>query len=196
MVALRASGRYGVAPAPGPLECLQDFFNTVSAGRTVRTVDLIATVEDANEWLAVLWAAYSDEPCEPLTEADLEPLRRVRSVLIASVSRGQVPSDVSWPAPSIRVDLVPGEDGIRLRPSGKGWKRVASLLLSCLHDAEVAGCARRLKVCPNEWCHVAFYDRSKNNSAVWHDQASCGNIAKVRASRARKRAELASPSAD
>jgi predicted RNA-binding Zn ribbon-like protein len=73
---------------------------------------------------------------------------------------------------------------------------VASLLLTCLHDAEVAGTARRLKICPNEWCHVAFYDRSKNNSAVWHDQASCGNIVNVRASRARKRAEHARLSAN
>jgi predicted RNA-binding Zn ribbon-like protein len=34
---------------------------------------------------------------------------------------------------------------------------------------------------------VSFYDRSRNNSAVWHDSRACGNAVYLRSSRARKR---------
>jgi predicted RNA-binding Zn ribbon-like protein len=37
-------------------------------------------------------------------------------------------------------------------------------------------------------CPCAFYDRSRNNSRVWHDVRTCGNVANLRASRARRRA--------
>jgi predicted RNA-binding Zn ribbon-like protein len=46
---------------------------------------------------------------------------------------------------------------------------------------------RRLKICRNDRCAVSFYDRCRNNSAVWHDSRACGNATYLRASRARKR---------
>jgi predicted RNA-binding Zn ribbon-like protein len=46
---------------------------------------------------------------------------------------------------------------------------------------------RRLKLCRNDRCAVSFYDRSRNNSAVYHDSRECGNAIYLRASRARKR---------
>jgi predicted RNA-binding Zn ribbon-like protein len=46
---------------------------------------------------------------------------------------------------------------------------------------------RRLKICRNEMCSLSFYDRSPNNSAVYHDSRVCGNAFYLRASRARKR---------
>jgi hypothetical protein len=39
----------------------------------------------------------------------------------------------------------------------------------------------------NEVCSVSFYDRSRNNSAVWHDSSASGNAIYLRASWARKR---------
>ncbi|MGV9881539.1 CGNR zinc finger domain-containing protein [Streptomyces sp. NPDC003006] len=49
--------------------------------------------------------------------------------------------------------------------------------------------ARRLKTCRNPLCRVAFYDRSRNNSGVWHDVKTCGNAANLRAYRARRRGQ-------
>ena len=187
---LIANDRYSIAPAPEPLEEVQDFLNTVSAGRMVRGPDLLATVEDANEWFAPVWAAHSGGPFQPLSEADLPPLRQLRDALTGAVSSGAA-TGTKPRAPAARVELVLDDRGIQLRPVGTGSKWVAALLLAQIHDAEVTGQLRRLKVCPNEWCHVAFYDRSKNNSAVWHDPASCGNLVNVRASRARKRGHYA-----
>jgi predicted RNA-binding Zn ribbon-like protein len=44
-----------------------------------------------------------------------------------------------------------------------------------------------MRLCRNPTCRAAFYDRSKNNSAVWHDVKACGNAINLRASRARRR---------
>jgi predicted RNA-binding Zn ribbon-like protein len=42
-----------------------------------------------------------------------------------------------------------------------------------------------LKACPADDCQYAFYDRSRNHSAVWCDMKVCGNRAKVRQFRTR-----------
>ncbi|WP_230981726.1 CGNR zinc finger domain-containing protein [Mycobacterium malmoense] len=44
-----------------------------------------------------------------------------------------------------------------------------------------------MKRCRNHRCASTFYDRSKNNSGVWHSVKTCGNAANLRASRARRR---------
>ena len=53
--------------------------------------------------------------------------------------------------------------------------------------AQRADTWKRLKLCHKAACSSAFYDRSKNNSGVWHDVKMCGNAANLRASRARRR---------
>lgn len=46
----------------------------------------------------------------------------------------------------------------------------------------------RHKICENNNCSWVFYDASKNLSRRWCDNKACGNIMKVRAFRARKKA--------
>jgi predicted RNA-binding Zn ribbon-like protein len=55
---------------------------------------------------------------------------------------------------------------------------------------------RRMKLCGNGRCAVAFFDRSRNNSGVWHDVAACGNAINLRASRARRRARVTGSAAE
>lgn len=45
-----------------------------------------------------------------------------------------------------------------------------------------------MKVCPADDCQWAFYNASRNRSAVWCDMCVCGNCAKVREFRERTRA--------
>jgi CGNR zinc finger len=45
---------------------------------------------------------------------------------------------------------------------------------------EPADVWRRLKICCNDVCSVSFYDRSRNNSAVYHDSRVCGNAIYLR----------------
>jgi predicted RNA-binding Zn ribbon-like protein len=49
------------------------------------------------------------------------------------------------------------------------------------------GTWRRIKQCHKHGCDTTFYDRSKNNSGVWHNVKTCGNAENLRASRARRR---------
>ena len=74
-----------------------------------------------------------------------------------------------------------------LEPRGDGSRRVSAVVLIEIFTAQRLDNWRRLKICRNERCSVSFYDRSRNNSAVWHDSRECGNAIYLRASRARKR---------
>lgn len=185
-----ASDRYRLQMAPGGLAFVQDFVNTASAGRTVRGADLLDDVAHANEWIASAWRDGGDPENTPVIgERDLESLRRLRTELVDSFTReaGEIPTTPA--RTSIRADLTLTPQGVLLQPSGSGYRLIAGELLSALFRSQVEGVSKRLKICPNEWCGVAFFDRSKNVSAVWHSAASCGNLANVRASRQRKRSD-------
>jgi predicted RNA-binding Zn ribbon-like protein len=80
------------------------------------------------------------------------------------------------------------DDGaVRLEPSGTGWRWLASALWAEILLSQHADSWRRIKQCHNHRCGSTFFDRSKNNSGVWHDVKTCGNAANLRASRARRR---------
>jgi hypothetical protein len=122
-----------------------------------------------------------------LSEDDLDKLRALRGDLNAVVGR----SDQGHGAPlfpSASVAARMGSDGgVLLDPRGEGARRVASIVLIEAFIAQRLDTWRRLKVCRNDRCGVAFYDRSRPNSGVWHDASVCGNAVNLRASRARKR---------
>jgi predicted RNA-binding Zn ribbon-like protein len=73
---------------------------------------------------------------------------------------------------------------------GAGWVTSAES-----HHAQESHTWPRLKICRNELCGCAFYDRSRNNSGVWHDVRECGSAINLRASRARRK-QQAQPRAD
>lgn len=73
--------------------------------------------------------------------------------------------------------------------SSSGWRAVLSLILIEILHAQRADTWRRLKVCRSERCRVTFFDRSRNNSGVWHDVRRCGHPANLRAYRARQRTQ-------
>ena len=60
-----------------------------------------------------------------------------------------------------------------------------------MYDAMTAGTWDRLKVCRNDECQWAFYDRSRNRSGAWCTMAVCGNRMKGRAFRRRQAEEAA-----
>lgn len=105
-------------------------------------------------------------------------LRAVRERLIAVLRGETVAGDVA----SARLSL--GADG-RLAFETRD---LADELWLCVALAQRDGSWARLKLCRNAECGSAFYDRSRNNSGVWHDVRSCGNTANLRAYRARRKA--------
>jgi predicted RNA-binding Zn ribbon-like protein len=84
-----------------------------------------------------------------------------------------------------------GSDGsVRLRPEQAGRQALVTLVLAALYEGQHTGTSHRLKTCRNPRCRVAFYDRSRNASGVWHSVRICGNAINLRAHRDRRRAAV------
>jgi hypothetical protein len=200
-MSLSATERYDIALAPNGLALVQDLLNTRPAGRP-RKPDLLGDLASAQSWLehaVELWSTHAGRPGPALTlsEQELPRLRALRDHLRQALwlrrHGGEQPGYELGPehplvfAADLRLTL--GRDGtLTVDPSGGGASWVVAAVLGEIQHAQILGTWRRLKVCGNDKCLGAFYDRSRNNSGVWHDVHVCGNAANLRASRARRRA--------
>jgi predicted RNA-binding Zn ribbon-like protein len=186
-----ATDRYGLSYAPFGLGFVQDVLNTHPTQRPAMA-DLLADVDSAQTWLDGALQNWSDETGVPqsrvvLTEADLDKLRGLRADLTSLLRSPDQPHDATL-LPSASVSARVGPDGMAmLAPRGDGHRRVTAIALIETFTAQRLDSWRRLKICRNEVCSLSFYDRSRNNSAVYHDSRVCGNAIYLRASRARKR---------
>ena len=185
-----ASGRYHIDLAPDGLALVHELLNTIPAGRP-RQPDLLSTPELARSWLHAavsLWAARTgaNPPRDAdLGEHDLARLRVLRDQLRALASHA---SDLTGPEPAGSLRLTLTTDGkIAANPRGQGAAWVSSAVLAEIYLAQQHNFWQRLKICRNDRCGTAFYDRSRNNSGVWHDVHICGNAINLRASRARRK---------
>jgi predicted RNA-binding Zn ribbon-like protein len=185
-----ATDRYGLSHAPGGLGFIQDVVNTHPTQRPP-TADLLADLDDAQTWLDGTlqnWSHETGVPQSPvqLTEADLDKLRGLRAGLTSLLRSADLRHNATL-LPSASVSARVGPDGrALLEPRGDGHRRVSAIVLIEIFTAQLFDSWRRLKICRNEMCSLSFYDRSPNNSAVYHDSRVCGNAIYLRASRARK----------
>jgi predicted RNA-binding Zn ribbon-like protein len=183
-----ASGRFGLVMAPGGAALVQDFLNTDAIGDCE---DLLSDPVSAGRWAddaVQAWSVARGEELQPpaLSTADLSELRVLRSQ-IASLLSGDWRDNAAVGGVSAAFRL--SETGqVRLEPTGDGWHWLASALWGETLLCQSTDTWRRLKRCRNSDCQSTFYDRSKNNSGVWHNVKACGNAANLRASRARRRA--------
>jgi predicted RNA-binding Zn ribbon-like protein len=176
-------------PAPGALETVRAFVNTLDIDDGI---EQLARPADLGRWLAehdLLGAAASVRP----TAEDLRHATQLREALRAHLlaHHGQPldPADVAvLDAAAGRGRLTlrfTGDDETVLVPAAGGVDGALGRLLAIVKDAIDDGSWQRLKVCPADNCLWAFYDASRNRSAVWCDMRVCGNRAKVRGYRER-----------
>ena len=187
-----ASARHGVREAPGGLALVQELLNTRATMHY--GADLLLHADDAQRWLTealATWSRVSGLPAPTLliSSNDMRSLRRLRTtfenVILAA---GKERLDGALPPADVPVSLVPDADGwVRMVPTGRGTRWLASALWAEARLAQQAGLWSRLKLCHNADCRAAFFDTSRNNSGVWHDVSTCGNTANLRAFRERKR---------
>jgi predicted RNA-binding Zn ribbon-like protein len=193
-----ATERFALKAAPHAVGLIQDFLMTGDAEGRLREPDLLANLDDARQWLAVARATWSADTRLPAPELDLDdkdlaPLRKVRDALFAEVSnrshgRPVDLSSLASHAASANIEMA--KDGtVSLLARGRGWRKVLSWLLLEVYRSQQDNTWQRLKACKNTKCRGVFYDASRNNSGAWHDVRTCGNVANLRASRARKRLE-------
>jgi predicted RNA-binding Zn ribbon-like protein len=176
-------------PAPGELELVRGFVNTYDAQDGSESLATPAALRD--------WLAERDllEPRAPApADEDLRHAIEVRDALRAMLraNHGE-PLDPSAPAvldatarrAQLTVRFTP-EPASTVEPLAGGVDGALGRLLARVSAAMEEGTWVRLKVCPADDCQWAFYDRSRNRSAVWCDMKVCGNRHKVRSFRERQ----------
>jgi predicted RNA-binding Zn ribbon-like protein len=175
--------------APGELELVRSFLNTavLAEGRE--------RLGDAGDLAAWLRGHELLGRRETVAEGDCEVAVAVREALRDLVS---VNTGVPMPAASSdRLDAVVAACGLRprferdgavsLAPEVGGVGGALGRLLGIVVAAVPTDGWARLKACRNPGCRWAFYDSTRNRSAVWCDMALCGSRAKSRAYYARRR---------
>ncbi|MFC5941181.1 CGNR zinc finger domain-containing protein [Micromonospora harpali] len=204
--------------APGRLEVVRSFVNTLDLERGVDELD---TVQGLAGWLAAA-SSLADLPAVPprpavppaLTEADRRAAVELREALrdtiagtgvAAGVPLGPAEPGVAAPAPAAldRLNRVAARLPVHLRfadaatpqfvPERAGIDAVLAGLLGVVAVAALDGTWGRLKMCPAEDCRWVFYDHARNRTGVWCQMAECGNRRKVREHRFRRRATSTAP---
>ena len=173
--------------APGTLELVREFVNTA---------DLEGEEEEfASPAGLARWLRAHDllEPDAEVGEKDLERALAVREALRAQLRANngferdpQAVATLHEAANRAEIALSFDESGAsRLEPRTSGADGAIGRLLTIVHEAEHDGTWKRLKACPWDTCHWAFYDNTKNASGVWCTMEVCGNRAKAKAYRER-----------
>jgi predicted RNA-binding Zn ribbon-like protein len=179
-------------PAPGELRVVQAFVNTRDIEEDT---DELESPEALGAWLAA-WGLLARGPAPGLRELEQakEVREALRGLLLANNGAPLEPKtveilDQAAEKASLRVGF--GTDGIAtLQPAATGWEGALARLLELVVVARIDGSWPRLKACPNEECHWAFYDFSKNRSSKWCTMKRCGNLMNARAYRKRQSATL------
>ena len=176
----------GREPAPGELEVLQRFVNTVDLEDGTETLDSAASLR---RWLAERGLLA---PSARVTERDLRRAIELREAFRALLhANNGAPVDPD----AVRAVDAAAELTVRFDPEGRadlvpargGLDGAIGRLVAIAYRAQVDGTWSRLKACPEASCGWAFYDRSRNRSSTWCSMAVCGNRAKARAFRERQR---------
>lgn len=180
------------SPAPPPLDLVEAFINTADLETGS---DELATPSALRGWLL---GRHLIKRSEAVSEQDREKAIRLREALRGAALANNSPGvdsrtirELNRLAHDARMVVAFGDNGAaRLDPSVKGVQAGFARILSAVFVAMLTGGWTRLKSCANTGCHWAFYDGSKNRSGRWCEMADCGNEAKGRAYRARRRSEV------
>lgn len=169
-----------VEPAPGRLELVQRFVNTVDHEHGRELLHSPARLQAALLELGLL------DRGTRVTEADLESALELREGLraLALANNDGAGDSVLEAELVVRID---GRDGV-LEPVRRNVDGALADLVGIVYTAMADGTWSRLKACRRDVCHWLFYDRSRNRSAVWCQMAVCGNRTKTKAYRARREA--------
>jgi predicted RNA-binding Zn ribbon-like protein len=177
--------------APGRLELVRAFVNSVDLEHGT---DELASPDALAAWLGereLLDAGEAPTAADLRRATDLR--EALRELLLAHHGDDHVADPaaietIEAAARRARLELRFAEDAVaRVAPGRGGTDGALGRLLAIVAAAQADGTWERLKACPWETCHWAFYDHSRNRSGVWCTMAVCGNRAKAQAFRQRRR---------
>ena len=182
----------GRAPAPPPLDLVQDFVNTEIA---VWAVDDIATPAALAAWLRSRDLLHDGAVVDAGSFVRARALRQVLRAFASRNERGSTSdedlrAEFVTLASELPLRFALGErGGLRLAPADRGVNGALAEILSRVFEAQTSGEWRRLKSCPGPHCGWLFYDASRNASSRWCSMSICGNRTKTAAYRRRRRME-------
>lgn len=174
-----------------------DFVNTLRE-RWRRRVETLVTPRDLSRWLVRAGVADREVRVTRAVLAEARDLREAVDACVQSVLDGR-------PAPRAaiaRIDdwlvfagarplLTAADDGVpRLaeRPAGDSARRALGMV--ALDAARMLGTPdgrARIRICEAPDCSARFFDRSPAGRRRWCSMRTCGNAAKARRHRARRR---------
>lgn len=181
----------GRAPAPPPLDLVQDFVNTEIPDFDQ---DDLSTPAELVGWLVDRGLVPAGTTASLAGLGRARRLRRALRLLALANAHGMPPS----PEHAREIDR-----GVRSVPVRLGVDRAGTLtvgartagvdgalaeILGIVLAAERDGSWRRVKACVQHTCGWVFYDASRNHSSSWCSMRICGNRTKVAAARQRRRA--------
>lgn len=176
-------------PAPGRLVLVQELVNTLDVEQGT---DELPDLEALASWLRERGLLTAEEV---LYDGDLERTRTFREGLRTlldehadEAERTAAAAALDAAAPAALLKVAFGSDGApALQAAGQGLDGALAQLLAIIDRAACDGTWQRLKVCAEHTCRYAFYDHSRNRSGSWCTMAVCGNRAKARSYRERRR---------
>jgi hypothetical protein len=165
-------------PAPGRLELVRSFANTVDYEHGREMLHSPARLRALLVGLGLL------DPGARVTARDLDHALDLRQTVreLALANNGVATDSVLESGLVVRVDSGGGV----LEPPRRDVDGALADLVGIVYTAMADGTWSRLKACRREVCNWLFYDRSRNRSAVWCQMAVCGNRTKTKAYRARR----------
>jgi predicted RNA-binding Zn ribbon-like protein len=156
------------------------------------TADL-HTTEDLEAWLAASTLEVEDLVC---TQRDLAATRRVAGAIRSggqAAARNRRPPDdavrllnraAALPPLTPRLDPLTRDFSWHRPTVGAAMSEIARDALAMLGDPDQR---RRVRTCANPDCERLFYDDSRPGQRRWCSPERCGDQARARAYRARKR---------
>jgi predicted RNA-binding Zn ribbon-like protein len=174
-----------------------DFVNT-RRERWRRGVETLVTPQDLTAWL--VQAHVMDEPAS-VSKAVLSQARELReaidALLVATIDGAASPAGAvtlvdDWLVfAGARPQLVPGPDGaspqLTERAAADSPRRALGTI--ALDAATMLGTDQRsrIRICASATCSGRFFDRSPAGKRRWCSMRTCGNEAKARRHRQRRK---------
>jgi len=177
------------ATAPGGLALVQRFVNSVDMEHGV---DLWQTPAGLTVWIEREgWATLSRLDRDDLARC-VAVREAIRELLLANagatIDRAALAA-LNRTAANVALRVAfDGAGTAALGPVSGGVDGAIGDVLAAVVAAQGEGVWTRLKACREEQCLWAFFDHSKNGSGMWCSMAMCGNRAKARRYRTRRRA--------
>lgn len=177
-------------PAPGPLELVQAFLNTLDLQRNL---DELKTSEGLKGWL-VQRRLVSREL--EVTAEDSQRVREVRDALRALIraTHAGKPAEAAVTRLNQEVGratvsvLFDASGETRFERSEEGVEGALGHVLAAWALGREVEDGARFKICDNAACRRAYWDRSSNRSGRWCSKELCGNRFAARAHRKRVKA--------